>query len=52
MTNDFDLEKTLWAAADKMQYINEQSDSLTQIRDVLLPKLMNGEIDASKINCG
>lgn len=33
----------------KMILNSEQNQSLTQLRDVLLPKLMNGEIDLDKI---
>ena len=30
---------------------NNEIDKLTELRDTLLPKLMSGEIDVSKINC-
>ena len=36
------------------EYKNKISDeitNLTKLRDILLPKLMSGEIDVSKINC-
>ena len=29
----------------------EELHNLTKIRDILIPKLMSGEIDVSKINC-
>ena len=31
--------------------INNEISLLNRIRDTLLPKLMSGEIDVSKINC-
>ncbi|HPN31156.1 MAG TPA: restriction endonuclease subunit S [bacterium] len=35
---------------NRIQCLNEQSDFIAQIRDALLPKLMNGEIDVSVVD--
>ena len=34
-----------------IEYNNLEIEKLTKIRDILLPKLMFGEIDVSKVNC-
>ena len=34
-----------------MVTIKSEISKLTKLRDTLLPKLMSGEIDVSKINC-
>ena len=36
---------------DKISKNFDEIDSLSKLRDTLLPKLMSGEIDVSKINC-
>ena len=36
---------------DKIFENNGEIQKLTKLRDTLLPKLMSGEIDVSKINC-
>lgn len=41
-----DIQKTLF---DKMENIRQENMVLTQLRDTLLPKIMNGEIDLDKI---
>ena len=41
-----DIQKKLF---DKMENIRQENMILTQLRDALLPKLMNGEIDLDKI---
>lgn len=41
-----DIQKKLF---DKMENIRQENIVLTQLRDTLLPKLMNGEIDLDKI---
>ena len=41
-----DIQKPLF---DKMENIRQENIVLTQLRDTLLPKLMNGEIDLDKI---
>ena len=41
-----DIQKNLF---DKMENIRQENMILTQLRDALLPKLMNGEIDLDKI---
>ena len=35
----------------KIYYNNLEIKKLQRLRDTLLPKLMSGEIDVSKINC-
>ena len=42
------ISKTIF---DKIQLNNDEISNLTKLRDTLLPKLMSGEIDVSKINC-
>ena len=42
------ISKTIF---DKIQLNNDEISKLTKLRDTLLPKLMSGEIDVSKINC-
>lgn len=42
------ISKTIF---DKIQLNNNEISNLTKLRDTLLPKLMSGEIDVSKINC-
>lgn len=44
--NFHDIQKNLF---DKMENIRQENMVLTQLRDTLLPKLMNGEIDLDKI---
>ena len=34
-----------------MKSLKSEIDQLTKLRDTLLPRLMSGEIDVSKINC-
>ena len=47
----FEFENISKVFFDKI-YINQKEiGSLTKLRDTLLPKLMSGEIDVSKINC-
>ena len=47
----FEFENISKVFFDKI-YINQKEiTSLTRLRDILLPKLMSGEIDVSKINC-
>ncbi|WP_296883002.1 restriction endonuclease subunit S [uncultured Methanobrevibacter sp.] len=47
----FEFENISKVFFDKI-YINQNEiGSLTKLRDTLLPKLMSGEIDVSKINC-
>ena len=47
----FEFENISKVFFDKI-YINQNEiRSLTKLRDTLLPKLMSGEIDVSKINC-
>lgn len=41
------ISKTIF---DKIQLNNDEISNLTKLRDTLLPKLMSGEIDVSKIN--
>ena len=36
-------------AFKKMKNIKKQNEKLSQLRDTLLPKLMNGEIDLDKV---
>ena len=36
---------------EQMVTIKSEISKLTKLRDTLLPKLMSGEIDVSKINC-
>ena len=36
---------------EKIYYNNQEINQLVKLRDILLPKLMNGEIDVSKVNC-
>ena len=47
----FNFEKISNIFFDKIYIINNEIRSLTKLRDTLLPKLMSGEIDVSKINC-
>ena len=44
--NFHNIQKNLF---DKMENIRQENIVLTQLRDTLLPKLMNGEIDLEKI---
>ena len=44
--NFHNIQKNLF---DKMENIRQENIVLTQLRDTLLPKLMNGEIDLDKI---
>ena len=50
---DFDkienFEKVVETNYKKISYNLEENNTLTQLRDNLLPKLMNGEIDLDKI---
>lgn len=50
---DFDkienFEKVVETNYKKISYNLEENNTLTQLRDTLLPKLMNGEIDLDKI---
>ena len=50
---DFDkienFEKVIETNYKKISYNLEENNTLTQLRDTLLPKLMNGEIDLDKI---
>ena len=36
---------------DKIYLNNNEIFELSKLRDILLPKLMSGEIDISKVNC-
>ena len=47
----FNFEKISDIFFDKIYIINNEIRSLTKLRDTLLPKLMSGEIDVTKINC-
>ena len=43
------FEKVVETNYKKISYNLEENDTLIQLRDILLPKLMNGEIDLDKI---
>ena len=45
-----DLETLLYPIRKQIEYNNLQNQSLKALRDALLPKLMSGEIDVSKLN--
>ena len=45
-----DLETLLYPIRKQIEYNNLQNQSLTALRDALLPKLMSGEIDVSKLD--
>ena len=47
----FEFETISKVFFDKIYLNNNEISSLTKLRDSLLPKLMSGEIDVSKINC-
>ena len=51
----FEVYEEFWniikSLVEKKFIIDEEIIKLTQLRDTLLPKLMSGEIDVSKINC-
>ena len=47
----FKFDKIAKPVFEKIYYNNLEIKKLTKLRDVLLPKLMSGEIDVSKINC-
>ena len=51
----FEVYENFWniikSLVEKKIIIDDEIIKLTQLRDVLLPKLMSGEIDVSKINC-
>lgn len=44
-----EITKLLDLTLEKIYFNNKQNETLEQIRDTLLPKLMNGEIDLDKI---
>ena len=44
-----ELESILFPLRKQIEYNNLQNQNLTQTRDILLPKLMSGEIDVSDI---
>jgi hypothetical protein len=41
-----DIEKDLWAAADELW----ANSNLRQTRDLLLPRLISGELDVSQLD--
>jgi hypothetical protein len=41
-----DIEKDLWAAADELR----ANSNLRQTRDLLLPRLISGELDVSQLD--
>lgn len=43
--------ETVFPIIEKIVKIKAEINKLTKLRDTLLPKLMSGEIDVSKINC-
>lgn len=43
------LEQLLTPLRKQIEYNNLQSQSLANIRDTLLPRLMSGELDVSKV---
>ena len=51
----FEVYEDFWniikSLVEKKFIIDDEIIKLTQLRDTLLPKLMSGEIDISKINC-
>ena len=51
----FEVYEKFWnlieSLVEKKFSIDDEIIKLTQLRDTLLPKLMSGEIDVSKINC-
>ena len=44
-----EITKSLDLTLEKIYFNNKQNETLEQLRDTLLPKLMNGEIDLDKI---
>ena len=46
-----DFWNNIESLVEKQYIIDDEIIKLTQLRDTLLPKLMSGEIDVSKINC-
>lgn len=44
-----DLENILYPVRKQIEYNNLQNQSLSQLRDALLPKLMSGELDVSNL---
>jgi type I restriction enzyme S subunit len=51
----FEVYENFWniikSLVEKKFIVDDEIIKLTQLRDALLPKLMSGEIDVSKINC-
>lgn len=47
--NLYKFENLAKKYTDKMFYLKKENESLKELRDTLLPKLMNGEIDLDKI---
>ena len=45
----YEFENIAKLYTDKMFNISKENETLEQLRDTLLPKLMNGEIDLDKI---
>lgn len=45
-----ELEDVLFPLRKQIEYSNLQNQTLAQLRDTLLPKLMSGEIDVSDLN--
>ena len=43
------MEYIEWFQDRQIQYIVDENKKLEQLRDTLLPKLMNGEIDLDKM---
>ena len=44
-----DLEGVLFPLRKQIEYNNLQNQTLAQLRDCLLPKLMSGELDVSEL---
>ncbi len=49
LTEQNELVKILTALSQIVEINNAENEKLTQLRDALLPKLMNGEIDVDKV---
>ncbi len=45
-----ELEEVLFPLRKQIEYNNLQNQTLAQLRDALLPKLMSGELDVSAVN--
>ena len=48
-SNMSELENILYPLRKQIEYNNLQNQSLSQLRDTLLPKLMSGELDVSEL---